>query len=703
VITFDFNIAQRLWSDRYWILLVALLGVTGCDSSSNPVPASGKVIPPGETRMVAATSRWSTLLDQAPGLAERKFYFVMAASAISLGGLRDVEKQYSAYYSRTMRVGVAVPILYLRTTSGAGSDWMFDPNFSLEHRCKDRAVAEDSLSGLMRFALDHRVPVQFILNGGIWANSSCNAPEWDIADELEQDINNCQWTQSNVVFQRDYLKNLTGSIESPELARSLTYNVYATKVRQYKKRNLQAAARQIAAFAQEHPDLFIGVSLDADTYMNPFFEQREWFDYNPGTIRQFRQWLRGTGPYAGHPQRGAPDLSLYRRKAPLTLTDVNRLARKHWASWESVDPPRSFPGTPHDALLPGQTIVWDDPWYQTWDAFRKHLIGLHYSELSQWVHEAGIPTDRIYSAQGFMAPGPMLHPFAVRLDSHGQNYDSAGVSIEGSIPRFGHLGAILYGEAAENRARMEVPHSLFATFSRMDPDWAVVEFNSTDLRQPDVLPTYAQAYRSFRDFFNFDAREVTAMAWNGSDGANAGQKGYLAYTAWRNTPMEDAMRDFLVSHANIPRGARVWTFGTAKHADDDGWSVKGGQLTGGNGFLGIELGPGTTTLVSPPDQVIRPDTTSNLILGLEGLSASTELRVLAHADQSPEWREIVSRKALSQLRADAEGFRIPLVWPEEWLGSKSIADQVKIEITANGDLRKARITSLVLYPGAPVL
>lgn len=626
----------------------------------------------------------------------------MAASAISLGGLKDVEKEYPAYYSRTMRVGVAVPILYLRTTFGTAGDWVFDPDFGVDHRCKTRAIAEDSLNGLMRFAVEHQMPVQFILNGGVWANSSCNAPEWDIADQLEKDVSNCQWTQSNVVYPRDYLKNLTGSIESPELARSLTYNVYASRVRHYKKRNLQAAAKHIAAFAQEHPDLFIGVSLDADTYMNPFFEQKEWFDYNPGTIRQFRQWLRGAGPYTGHAQVGVPDLSSYRRDAPLTLADVNRLARKHWASWESVDPPRSFPGTPHDALIPGQPIVWDDPWYQIWDGFRKHLIALHYSELSQWAHEAGIPTDKIFSAQGFVAPGPMLHPFAVRLDSHGQNYDSAGVSIEGSIPRFGHLGAILYGEAAENRARMEVPHSLFATFSRMDPGWAVVEFNSTDLHQPAVLPTYVQAYRSFRDFFNFDASQVTAMAWNGSDGAKAGEKGYLAYTAWRNTPMEDAMRDFLVSHANIPRGARVWTFGTAKHADDDGWSVQNGRLTAGNGFLDIELGPGTSTLISPPDQVIRPNVTSTLILGLDGLAVNAELRVLAHADRGLEWREIVKKNRLSTLRAAAEGFRIPLSWPHDWLGGSLIADQMKIEITGDDDARKARITRLVLYPHALV-
>jgi len=694
--------ATRLWRSRRWLLLGWLFALAACDFSSKSVPAAATPAATPAAIDPSAMGRWSGLLDESPALADRKFYFIMAASDIALGGLKNVDTQYPEYYSRTMRVGVAVPILYLRTTLGAAGDWKFDPSFDVSHRCRDRNVAEDSLDGLMRFAVDHQMPVQFILNGGVWANASCNAPEWDIADQLEQDVDNCQWTQSNFVYQRDYLKNLTGSFESPELARSLTYNVYASKVRQYKKRNLQAAAQLVAAFARDHPDLFIGVSLDADTYMNPFFEQKEWFDYNPATIKQFRHWLRGTGPYAGRAEASVPDLSSYRRKSALTLADVNRLAHKHWTGWDSVDPPRTFPGTPRDPLLPGQPAVWDDPWYQVWDAFRKHVIALHYSELSQWAHEAGIPTDRIFSAQGFMAPGPMLHPFAVQLESHGQNYDSAGVSIEGAIPRYGHLGAILYGESAENRARMEVPHSLFATFARMDPGWAVVEFNSTDLRQPTVSPTYPQAYRSFRDFFNFDASQVTAMAWNGSDGAHAGEKDYRAYTAWRNTPMEDAMRDFLVSHANLPRGARAWTFGTAKHTDDDGWSVQNGRLTAGNGLIELELGPTTTALVSPPDQVIRPKATSSLILGLEDPPPGAALRVLAHGDGDPDWREIAKETSLSQLRTGPEGYRVALSWPPAWLDGGTIADQLKIEITVGGGPAKARVRRIVLYPGKPV-
>src|SRR6185369_3063920 len=171
--------------------------------------------------------------------------------------------------------------------------------------------------------------------------------------------------------------------------------------------------------------------------------------------------------------------------------------------------------------------------------------------------------------------------------SRGQNYDSGGVSIEGSIPRQGHLGAILYGPVAENRVPMEDRHSLFATFARMDPGWAAVELNTADLRMPDVIPGYAQAYRSFRDLFNFDARQVGLMAWNGSNGIYVGRPGYVSYTSWRNTPAEDAMRDAMVSHANLPLGSRLWTFGSAVYADDDGWTAEDTTLERGRGQLAI--------------------------------------------------------------------------------------------------------------------
>ena len=115
------------------------------------------------------------------------------------------------------------------------------------------------------------------------------------------------------MFADDYLKGLSGSTESPELARVLTFNAFSMDVHRYKKRNLQAAGNVVLTFQQQYPELFAGINLDADTYANPFFDDR-WHDYNPNTIRQFRQWMQGAGLYGS----GAA-LESYRQSRPILI------------------------------------------------------------------------------------------------------------------------------------------------------------------------------------------------------------------------------------------------------------------------------------------------------------------------------------------------------------------------------------------------
>jgi hypothetical protein len=653
--------------------------------------ARRSVIPPG------ALSLWPTVLAETPVARPRPFHFLMATSNAAGGGATGVETEYRQYESASQRVGLAVPILYLRTTRGAAGDFEFDPDFDLSRKCNGRVMVEDNLSSVIRHAVERKIPVQFILNGGIWSDANCESIAWDISDNLERDDANCQWSQDNQVFPDDYLKGLNGSVESPELARSLTYNIYAATVRQYKKRNLQSAAAIIARFAKEHPELFVGVTLDSDTYMNPFFAGKEVFDYNPGMLRQFREWLRGAGPYAGKPTDGAPDLRRYRRTLALSLAEANRLARASWGRWEDVDPPRRFPGSAREPQIqPGQIAIWDDPWWHLWDEFRKHVVGLHYDELSSWVSDMGVPRERIFSAQGFLAPGPGLAPFAIRLTSHGQNYDSAGVSVEGSIPRDGHLGAILYGESAVNDVRMEGPHSMFATFARMDPGWAVVEFNNADLKNPQAPTTYAQGYRAFRDLFNFDAVQISAMAWNGSNGIFAGQPGYLSYTSWRNTLAEQAMRDHMVSHAGLPLGSRLWTFGTPRHADGDGWTATGGAIRLGNGFLEVRPAGGLAVLLSPADQVIRPGVVRTIAVVYRAPRAITSIGIEAMVQGG------AIHPATSALRSRTlpDGTHIatlPIRWPASVARGSRIFDRMSLTIRFDETMQTAQIERIALF------
>ena len=624
------------------------------------------LVPPGAMQL------WS---DAGATPQSPAFHFLMATSGVASGGAGEVDTSYKGYASATQRIGIAVPILYLRTTHGRAHDWTFDPDFDTRRKCGERRLVDDSLREVLKVAVEKQIAVHFILNGGIWADAACNVPEWDVNDHLEDDVRNCQWTQDDAVPADDHLRNLAGSMTSPELARSLTLNVYAREVRHYKRRNLQSAAKLIAEFARSHPTLFVGVNLDSDTYVNPFFEHREWFDYNPGTLRQFREWLRGAGPYAGRGGRDVPDLRAFKRPRPLTLTEVNRLAGARWTRWEDVQPPRKLAGTASASTQ--DHGLWDDAWFREWDTFRKHLVALHYDDLARWTHEAGIDRGRIFTAQGFVAPEGDAKPFAVRVDSAGQNYDSGGVSIEGAIPRTGHLGAILYGPAAENRVRMEHRHGLFATFARMDAGWAVVESNLADLKRPERYPEYAQAYRAFRDLFNFDARQVSLMAWNGSNGLFAGQPGYVSYTSWRNTPAEEAMRDHLVSHAGLPLGSRLWTFGSAQHADDDGWSVEGASVHSGKARLALGALTERVTLMSPPDQVIRKRNAGALVVGIDAQRAS-RLDVWGQAAPGSDWRKL-GETNVAAAKTTAAGVHVPITWPADL--DDAIVERLRVVVT----------------------
>jgi hypothetical protein len=562
------------------------------------------------------------------------FHLLPALSGLSLGAAAGLDTHYADYGSPTTRIGTRIPVLYLRTTLGVARDYAFDPDWNVEHRCPkgspERRLSDDSLNGAFRHAVDKRLPMLFTLNGGIWSDAACDAPQWDVNDRLEQDPANCQWSEKDEVVGDGHLKNLAGAFESPELARALTLHVYARDVRRYKQRNLQQAARHIARFAREHPELFVGVNLDPDLYLNPFFAGKAWFDYNPGTLRQFRHWLAGTGPYAGRRESGVPDLSAYRRAKPLTLADASRLAGRRFASWDAVDPPRVLD---HEAKPP----YWELPWVREWETFRRHLVDLHYDELSRWLVEAGIPRERIWSSQGFMAPLPWAMPFALTVASPVKNYDSGGMSVEGAKPAQGHLGAILYGASAQNAIRMEGPRSLFGAFAAIDPHWAVVEFNSADLSHPERLPTYADAYRGLRDMWNFGARFVSPMAWPGSDGRNAGKPGYDPFTAWRNTPLEEAAKDFLLARAHLSPGSRLWTFGAPGHADADGWTTERGTLAALPGRAVLTPDPsGATVLVSPAELMLDRARAWRLVVLTDGAAPRT-LRVEGREAKDAPW------------------------------------------------------------------
>ncbi|MDR2244915.1 MAG: hypothetical protein LBE15_05870 [Burkholderiales bacterium] len=659
----------------------------------------------GKTKSLGKRS-WLPASERFSAQGKRPFYLLMMTSGLPFGGGGEIDTAYRNYISPTIRTGVSVPILYMRTTKGAKNDWVFDPAFDLTRRCDDRLAAEDNLDGAIAYAIEKKTPIQFILNGGIWSNASCTTSEWDLSDHLEEDPALCQWAQDNMVYPSDHLSHLPGSTASPRLARSLTYHVYAEKVRAYKKRNLQAAARHIAAFAKKHPDLFAGITLDADTYMNPFFSGHATFDYNPGMLRQFREWLQGTGAYAGKSvDSSIPDLSVWRRAQTLTLDEVNAIAGHHWQHWDDVDPPRPSPEwMTHLNSAPTIEHVWENPWWHLWDAFRKHIVHLHYTELAHWVAKAGIPEDRIFSAQGFAASVASTFPSVYIEGKKPFSYhESAGVSIEGSKPRNGsHLGAIVYDKPARNDVAMPYGHSLFSEFARVDDGWGIVEYNAADIGDARTPPQYHNAYLTYRDAYNFDAQRISHMAWNGSNGLFADDPAYVSYTSFRNTGTEEAMRDFMVSRAFFPESLRLWTFGSAHYASDDGWTISAGRLQAQTGALALTANHQKIELLSPADQVLRTPRlkTLRLIVPEKSSAAVAQLTVAAQDTPNADWQTLSSvkePKAVPFVNGFVR-FDVPLQWPESWIEKNVIAERLRLDVELHAPEETLTIHRIALNP-----
>lgn len=504
------------------------------------------------------------------------FYFTVASSNISLGGFGDFKEKLAPFAIGHCQLGFMAPVLYMRSTLGAQHDWQFDSDFDESRKqANGKLVVADSLRSILDYAVEHQIPCVIGLNGGIWGDAAGSCPEWDLTDHLEEDEINCQWNQRDEVMPDDYLTHLTGAESAPELSRALTLNHYNKSVRNYKKRNLQQAAQHIIEFSRQHPHLYIGSNLDPDCYHNPFFEGEQWYDFNPQTLEQFRDWLAGTGAYQEE-LKDCIDHSVF------SLPELNSYLRTSYQDWSEVEPPRHLHCTPCSEI--------DKKALTLWEQFKRHIIHRHYSDLSEWLVAAGLSERMIFSSQGFTSPRGRIDPFALRLDSPLKNYDSGGMSLEGSKPEQGHVGAILYGESARNTIQTENQLSFFENIRTLDPDWAVVEFNPADLRDDaQALPDYGCAWACLREMFNHGARFVNLMAWNGSSGNDQGKQGFNAHMALRDTPLELAVIDFMLMHADVARGEQCYAFGTQRYACLDGWSAERGKLSTTTQGLQIEL------------------------------------------------------------------------------------------------------------------
>ncbi|MDO9101800.1 MAG: hypothetical protein Q7J20_02370 [Candidatus Nitrotoga sp.] len=450
-----------------------------------------------------------------------------------------------------VEIGFRGRVEYMRTTKGKQADYIFDSNFPERLRSRNgKGMSGESLSELLDTALRFRAPLMITLDGGVWADSKFAAPDLDIVDMLEQDERAVQWNQFGKSEPDDALKSLAGATDSPELARMMSLNHYNRRFLDYKKRNLQAAVREIVKFNQTHPASYVMINLDPDEYINPWFYQTQWYDYNPDTLRQYREWLLHLGPYAN-----GGELAFSRHEPGLTLADVNRLAKQSWKDVSAIEPPR-------------KSIDYGDQWQQLWTQFRRHLVARHYDDLAAWVVEAGLPPARIYTSQTFIQADVAV---SITDRANGWN-DQAGVSIEGAKPRQGHLGVILYGPGSRNEGKPRSGSSLIDNIRRTDPEWGVVEFHPATIAFPEKLPDHTESYATMQALINGGAHFLSPM-WGSYVGDRmVHPNNFKAYDVMEGSAYEYQFVWWLRAMQAWPVGSLFYPFGNALVKSNDGWT-----------------------------------------------------------------------------------------------------------------------------------
>jgi hypothetical protein len=158
------------------------------------------------------------------------------------------------------------------------------------------------------------------------------------------------------------------------------------------------------------------------------------------------------------------------------------------------------------------------------------------------------------------------------------------------------------------------------------------------------------------------------------------------------------MRDFMVTHANVPRGARIWTFGAPGYLDDDGWRLEEGKTYARGGYVDLEFERGTATLLSPPDQVLRTARIDTLVLGIDEPASIAALQIFGRADANSPWIAIGAPIPRVKFLKSVAGVLVPMSWPAAWRAKGAIMAELKIVLAFDAGVTRARIDRIALYP-----
>ncbi|MHA1891302.1 MAG: beta-galactosidase [Promethearchaeota archaeon] len=370
--------------------------------------------------------------------------------------------------SKYVKIGFSVSCWYMGELNGESENWTFNPFTSLYYK--------------LNFSVNNSLPILFHMNGGNWGMFGLmKTDNSTIVSRLWQNDSEVQWDQYN----RAAPPNDT---EPPLKRRLFTLSKYST-VYQYRERNVKIAGTIIKNFADVHPDLFVGVSMDSEIHMNSaniMENYSSYYDYNPHVIREFREWL----------EQKYGDINVLNHKFGLSFQNFSE-----------VDAPRN----PNNR----------NSWWETWTTFRREMVKNNVEAEARWLTEVGISKNKIYAHQILSNPG-----------NEDANYKRCD-PIETANIENGNIGITRYGL---------ISPSVFKNINKLSGfNWGIFEWNIWS----ETQNTYNNYIYMFKSMYQFGIRVICPYAWH--------EYTWPVLQISNNTAFKQAIKDFSQMVGDTPR------------------------------------------------------------------------------------------------------------------------------------------------------
>lgn len=484
------------------------------------------------------------------GTFDENYYILLNSSPAAPQSRINAEYDYivdSIGQSSYVKTGLSVQTAYLSLDNYSHQqNYNWDP-FALNEQ--------------LQYASSFSTPVLIQLNAGSWSGDT------GVMNELARDTRTTMWDTNNWDMFR--------SIDQHNY---MTYSRKNIKHYAFKKRNLQQVAKRLIEWRTQNPELLVGVSLDSELWQY-VWDSTRYSDYNPLSIAEWIEWLNGTGMYDATTGEYKGEA---RSPVFTSISQFNTAMGTSFASWSAVDPPR---------VRNDGNAFWEE-----WTRWRTTLLTHHLQDLTNWLIEAGLPANRVYTHQNHVPSGS---------DSY---YLTSSILRTAAVSP-GSLGVTLYGTATKDTDFMKQVRGY-------NKNWGVPEYN------PEQKTDKASSYDSLEKTYANGAHYISPLSWNDPVTSPYEIKG---------TQFEAAMQDFVTNYGGQRRPAQfdisaagtlvydfVSNFGSATIANTSSASA-GNQTVGGVTKNSVFLhAPNTGDATAAYTNIAIPSVTSgqriNLVL-----------------------------------------------------------------------------------------